>query len=122
MQNLLRFSVIGLAMMLCTAAEVYALQEPRPIATDYRIRNIRFSPNEVFKFVGHYGYQSSIEFGEGEEIQTVSIGDSIAWQIDPSGDRLFLKPVEQDACCLRCAFVPYHYSIEWLGKSPPPWK
>ncbi len=74
-----------------------ALQESRPIATDYRIRSVRYSPNEIYKFLGHYGYQSSIEFAEGENIQTVSIGDSIAWLIDPSGNRLFIKPIEQDA-------------------------
>lgn len=77
--------------------EAYALQVPRPIATDYRIRTVRYSPNEVFKFVGHYGYQSSIEFGDNETIETVSIGDSIAWMVEPNENRLFIKPVEQDA-------------------------
>jgi type IV secretion system protein VirB9 len=38
-----------------------------------------------------------IEFEADERIQTVSIGDSIAWMINPSGNRLFLKPIEQNA-------------------------
>lgn len=74
-----------------------ALQEPRPIATDYRLQVVRYSPNEIYKFTGHYGYQSSIEFSPNETIQTVSLGDSIAWLVDPLKDRLFIKPIEQDA-------------------------
>ncbi|MCI5049103.1 MAG: P-type conjugative transfer protein VirB9 [Rickettsiales bacterium] len=79
------------------AADVLALQEPRSIATDFRLRTVRYSPNEVFKFIGHYGYQSSIEFHPDEIVETVSIGDSIAWMVDPAKDRIFIKPIEQDA-------------------------
>lgn len=77
--------------------DAQALQVPRPVATDFRIRKVRYSPNEVFKFTGHYGYQSSIEFADDEVIQTVSIGDSVAWLVDPVVNRLFIKPIEQDA-------------------------
>lgn len=84
-------------MAACAAAPAVALQSPRAIATDSRIRTVRFSPNEVYQFIGHYGYQSSIEFAEDEKVQTVSIGDSVAWQVNPSGNRIFLKPIEQNA-------------------------
>lgn len=75
----------------------HALQEPRPIATDSRIRTVRYSPNEVYQFIGHYGYQSTIQFADDEKVLTVSIGDSVAWLINPAGNRIFLKPVEQNA-------------------------
>ena len=84
-------------LMLTSIPEAYALQEARAIATDSRIRTVRYSPNEVYQFIGHYGYQSSIEFEDGEEVQTVSVGDSLAWLINPSGNRIFLKPIEQNA-------------------------
>lgn len=74
-----------------------ALVEPRPIATDGRIKTIVYNPNDIHVFVGHYGYQSSILFEEDEEIGTISMGDSISWQMVPSGNRLFLKPMEPDA-------------------------
>lgn len=87
--------------LLCCALfaplQAQALQEPRPIATDSRIRTVRYSPNEVYQFVGHYGYQSTIEFAVDEKVLTVSIGDSISWMINPSGNRIFLKPIEQNA-------------------------
>ena len=90
-------ALMGLAMLALLPAPAAALQEPRAIATDSRIRTLRFSPNEVYQFIGHYGYQSTIEFSDDEKIQTVSIGDSLAWMVNPSGNRLFLKPIEQNA-------------------------
>lgn len=91
-------NLLGLMLVCATVAmPAYALQSPRAIATDSRIRTVRYSPNEVYQFIGHYGYQSAIEFGTDEKIQTVSIGDSTAWLVNPSGNRLFLKPIDQNA-------------------------
>jgi type IV secretion system protein VirB9 len=75
----------------------HAAREPRPIKIDHRVRTIIYQPDEVYIFTGHYRYQSSIEFGKDETIQTISMGDSTAWMMNPSGNRLFLKPIEQDA-------------------------
>jgi len=88
-------SILVMLMMVVPAA--HAVQEPRPLATDSRIRTVRYSANEVFQFIGHYGYQSTIEFEEDEKVLTVSVGDSLAWMLNPSGNRLFLKPIEQNA-------------------------
>lgn len=85
------------ALCVLLSSPAHALEKPRPLATDNRIQSILYSPNEVFSFLGHYGYQSIIEFSEDEEILTVSLGDSVAWQVQPVGFRLFIKPVEQDA-------------------------
>ena len=67
----------ALLMALVVAMPAVALQSPRAIATDSRIRTVRYSANEVYQFIGHYGYQSAIEFEEDEKIQTVSVGDSV---------------------------------------------
>lgn len=92
-----RISRLLCLLLALAPLSAYALQEPRPIATDSRIRTVRYSPNEVYQFIGHYGFQSAIEFETDEKIQTVSIGDSIAWMVNPSGNRLFLKPIDQNA-------------------------
>ena len=81
--------------MIPAAAD--ALRSPHPQGVDSRIHTIMYGPDEVFKFTGHYGYQSSIVLEDGEEIDTISMGDSIPWQIQPNGNRIFLKPVQQDA-------------------------
>ncbi|MDX2095424.1 MAG: P-type conjugative transfer protein VirB9 [Alphaproteobacteria bacterium] len=96
MSKISNFALLAL-LAVVAAAPAYALQSPRPIATDSRIRTVRYSQNEVYQFIGHYGFQSAIEFEADEKIQTVSVGDSVAWLINPSGNRLFLKPIEQNA-------------------------
>lgn len=87
--------VVAFSAML--SAPSYATREPRPIKVDHRVRTIMYQPDEVFRFLGHYGFQSQIEFGEGESISTISMGDSTGWLLNPMGNRLFLKPIDRDA-------------------------
>ena len=68
-----------------------------PIATDSRIKTFVFNPNEVYSITTHYGYQSNVEFGSHETIDTVSIGDRVGWQIIPAGRRLFIRAMEENA-------------------------
>jgi type IV secretion system protein VirB9 len=86
-----KFLVVAALMFPCAYAEA-----SKPIATDSRIKTFVFSENEVFRLVVHYGYQTSIEFAEGEEIQTISVGNSFAWQLTPVGRRLFIRPLEEN--------------------------
>lgn len=90
--------LISVATIACAFSFVAkATETPRSLPVDHRVRTMVYKPDEVYKFTGHYRYQSSIEFGKDEEIKTISMGDSTAWVMNPSGSRLFLKPVEQDA-------------------------
>ncbi len=73
-----------------------ALADNKPIAMDSRIKTFIYSENDVFRLVVHYGYQTSIEFADGEEIQTISAGNNYAWQLTPVGRRLFIKPLEEN--------------------------
>jgi type IV secretion system protein VirB9 len=65
-----------------------------PITTDSRIKTFVYNENEVFRVTIQYGYQSSIEFAENEEIETISVGNSYSWKITPVGRRIFLKALE----------------------------
>ena len=69
----------------------------QPITTDSRIKTLVYSPNEVFALTTHYGYQSNIEFGPKESIETISVGDRVGWQISPAGRRLFIRAQEENA-------------------------
>lgn len=82
--------------MLCPV-ESYAIRESHSIPGDKRLKVILYSPNEVFKFTGHYTYHSIIEFSEDETIENISMGNSLGWQMVPAGHRLFLKPIQNDA-------------------------
>lgn len=75
----------------------YALRESRPTPTDSRIRIMIYNPDDVFKFIGYYNYQASIELAKDEEVISVSMGDTTSWQVVPAGYRIFIKPIEKDA-------------------------
>ncbi len=72
----------------------FAEQVPKAFGSDGRIRHVIFNPNEVYEIKATYGFQTTLEFAESETIQVASIGDSIAWQVVPVKNKLFLKPVE----------------------------
>lgn len=74
-----------------------AAQTPTPLGTDQRIRQVMFNPDQVYEVTSTYGFQTAIEFSPQETVQVTSIGDSIGWQVVPSGNKLFLKPVANDA-------------------------
>jgi type IV secretory pathway VirB9-like protein len=69
----------------------------QPIVSDSRIKTLVYNPNEVFTITTHYGYQANIEFGAREDIETVSVGDRVGWQIVPAGRRLFIRAMEENA-------------------------
>jgi type IV secretion system protein VirB9 len=73
-----------------------AVDYSRPIVTDSRIKTFVFNENEVYKITTHYGYQSNVEFGFGEQVQTISLGDKVGWQVIPAGRRLFIRALEDN--------------------------
>jgi type IV secretion system protein VirB9 len=68
-----------------------------PVASDSRIKTFVYSENDVFDVVTHFGYESNIEFGTQEEIETISVGDRMSFQIVPNGRRLFIRPLVTNA-------------------------
>jgi type IV secretion system protein VirB9 len=88
--------LLSFCFLAVSVVDAAALQRPRSISTDSRIQTMRYSENEVFRFLGYYGYQTLIEFEVGEDIQSVAMGDSVAWQLNPAGNRLFIKPIDQN--------------------------
>lgn len=89
-------SFLVMAILATTAIASGAYAEV-PVVTDSRIKTFVYNENEVFTITTHYGYQSNIEFGEKESIETVSVGDRVAWQIIPAGRRLFIRAQEENA-------------------------
>jgi type IV secretion system protein VirB9 len=96
-QRMKKNNLIILMLLVCVSTQSFAVRESRPTPIDSRIRIMVYSPDDVFKFTGYYNYQASIELGDSEEVSSLSMGDTTGWQIVPSGNRIFLKPVERDA-------------------------
>lgn len=70
---------------------------PQPMATDQRIRQVVYNTSEVYEVTGNYRFTTTIEFESGETVQYLTLGDTIAWQAHPMGNRVHLKPVEPRA-------------------------
>jgi type IV secretion system protein VirB9 len=80
------------------SAAIFALvlvASPAMSASDPRLRSVHYQANQVVSVQGRLGYQSMIEFGQGEEIENVAVGNSEAWQVTPNkrANLLFLKPL-----------------------------
>ena len=94
-------SYLNLRLLVCLILLVFinlssAQAVEKPLTTDNRIKTYIYNENEVFVVLVHYGYQSTIEFAKGEEVQTISLGDSYAWRVSPIGRRVFIKPLEEN--------------------------
>ena len=95
MRNIILFIVVNLILFGNNVS--YGIRESRPTPTDSRIRVMVYNPEDVFKFIGYYGYQASIELERDEQVVSISMGDTTAWQVVPAGYRIFIKPIEPDA-------------------------
>lgn len=66
------------------------------LTTDSRIKTYIYNHNEIYMLELKNGFQSYIEFGKNEAIETVSVGDNYSWKIMPLDQRLFIKPLEKN--------------------------
>ena len=68
---------------------------PSLAASDPRLKSVHYEADKCVSVQGRLGYQSMIEFGNGEQIENVAVGDSSAWQVTPNkrANLLFLKPL-----------------------------
>lgn len=85
-------AVAGTALF--AAAPVLAQVQPRPAGGDPHLQRIDYDPGQIVQLRGSPGYQTMIELSPDEQVQSVALGDSSAWQVsvNKEGDRLFLKP------------------------------
>lgn len=72
----------------------YALEIPRGASQDNRVRFVDYQPYNITKIVGTLRSSVQIEFAADEEIAHVALGNSVAWEVAPAGNILFLKPRE----------------------------
>jgi type IV secretory pathway VirB9-like protein len=67
------------------------------VIADNRIKLMMYNETDVFTITTRYGYQTNIVFAPQEAIETISVGDRSLWQIIPAGNRIFIRPMEEDA-------------------------
>ena len=82
--------------LLIFSFNAFSFEEDLPITRDTRIKTYVYNPSEVYLLVLHHGFQSHVEFSQGETVETISLGESYAWKITPMGNSLFLRPLEKN--------------------------
>lgn len=72
------------------------IQGDLAFAGDSRIKMLLYDESDVYTITTRYGYQTNVVFSPQEEIQLISVGDRSLWQIIPTGNRMFIRPMEED--------------------------
>ncbi|NDB82721.1 MAG: hypothetical protein EB127_08275 [Alphaproteobacteria bacterium] len=89
-------TIIMNALLILHPTIALSFDEDLPLTRDTRIKTYIYNKSEVFMLALHFGYQSHIEFAEGEVPQTISVGDTFAWKMTPINNRLFIRPLEKN--------------------------
>jgi type IV secretion system protein VirB9 len=91
---------VALSLILCVSAgAAFAEALPRPGRVDPRVRDVVYNKNNVTAIDASYGTSTMIELQPDEKIETLALGDSIAWKVEPNrkGDIIFVKPIDKNA-------------------------
>src|SRR5579862_4437233 len=92
MKFIVSTAIIGASLF---AVSAQAASVPRGVTADTHVKRVQYDPNNVVILKGRYGYQTQVTFAANETVQSVSIGDSLAWQAIPVANHLFIKPVAE---------------------------
>lgn len=78
-------------------APAMAERLPKGGKSDSRIRTVVYKSDDVVKVNATYGVSLLISFGQDELIDTITLGDTVAWQVVPNKKRnlVFIKPVSK---------------------------
>lgn len=90
-----------LALALFAPATTFAGdldQYPRETKSrfDPRVKIVEYNPLAIVTIKQALGYSTHIQLAPDEEVVDVGAGDSLAWEVAPSGNHVFIKPREID--------------------------
>ena len=91
----MRLMLIGLSSCGIDDTNVAEIA-PRRGAADARVRTVIYNPANVVSVDANHGVSTMIVLGDAEKIETIAVGDSLSWKIEPNkrGNIIFVKPVE----------------------------
>ena len=94
----LRNPIAALALLLSISAAL-AEATPRPGRIDSRVRDVVYNKDNVTAIDASYGVSTMIQLQADEKIETLALGDSLAWKVEPNrkGDIIFVKPIDKNA-------------------------
>jgi type IV secretion system protein VirB9 len=91
-------AVLGAALLLAPAlcaGQVSAGETPRAGALDSRVRVVNYNEWQVYSIQTSMRSVLSIEISPDETIRNVAIGDTLSWEVAPTGNILFVKQREE---------------------------
>lgn len=108
------------AAALLAMATSAALPPAPALAQDARLVERLYDPGEVVRIQGRANVQAVIQFGDGEAIENVAIGDSEKWQVTPNrrANLLFVKPLADRAATNMTVVTNRHTYLFDLVASP----
>ncbi len=90
----MRTIAIATLLLAASTSTALALEIPRGASQDSRVRFVDYQPYNITRIVGSLRSSVQVEFSVDEEIAHVALGNSVAWEVAPAGNILFLKPRE----------------------------
>ena len=90
----MRFPIIVTFFLASSVPNVLALEIPTTASQDSRVRFVSYQPYNITRIIGSLRSSVQVEFARDEEIAHVALGNSVAWEVAPAGNILFLKPRE----------------------------
>lgn len=115
--------LLGALAVAGVSGAAMAAIAPEPGPGDPRIRIVHYDPDQVVELRGAIGYQMTLEFGPGERIENVSIGDGLGWQVTPNhkATLLFLKPLDVHSVTDMTVVTNLRrYVFDLSARRPPP--
>ena len=89
-----RVALISVVAWACLVTSAHALETPTSAPQDNRVRFVDYEPYNITRIVGSLRSSVQVEFAADEEIAHVALGNTVAWEVAPAGNILFLKPRE----------------------------
>lgn len=88
------FSLSIRVLLLLSSISTFADLVPVPTKQDPRIKTITYNADDIVTVTAHYYYSTIIIFSDKEVISNVAVGDSKAWQIEQTANKIFIKPID----------------------------
>lgn len=66
-------------LFLCLSSGVFAVEQPRGLSTDNRIKVVPYEENNIVSIVGNTFVATQIVFNPSEKILSIQGGDAVAW-------------------------------------------
>jgi type IV secretion system protein VirB9 len=113
----MKFYVPLAALMMTLPVTVNAVAEQKPVtvSSDSRIKKFNYDENNVYKLDVYLKAITTIEFSEGEQVQSILVGDSASWEIVrlKSGNVISVKPITPSALTNMTVYTDrYVYTFE----------